>query len=133
MSIMGTSPGASVSPMARRERVPYAWNALSFVGEHDHVHDAVRLGENLDDPLVVKDIVQGERASLAVRQPLLRWFAAADAEFPCGVGNVVEALASVDPHATSNESRFVHNVVSRSVEWIGRRADSGVFHEVKTT
>ena len=60
----------------------------------DLVHDADRLVQGDDDPLVVGDVLCGERATLTVLQPLLADLVAADVEVPDLLGHAAEADAS---------------------------------------
>jgi hypothetical protein len=48
----------------------------------DGLHDAVRLGKDFQDALVVADVVDGQGAATAVFQPFLRGLVAADVEVP---------------------------------------------------
>lgn len=59
-------------------------------------HQALGLGEGIDDMVVMENIVEGERTSFAVFEPLLGGLIAADVGVPCFFRHIAEILRVVE-------------------------------------
>ena len=74
------------------------------------MHQVLGFDKDGDDFAVMRDIVEGKGAVLAVLEPFLRGLVATDEEVPGSLRHLTEILPGVDPDASSSRAvvRMTH-------------------------
>ena len=99
----------------------------------DLLHQANGLGEGDDDLLVVDDVVLGERAALAVLEPLLADLVATDVEVPHVLAHApqAEGLGLVEPDGVLGPGDFLDLGVPAPCEFRDRLGELRRFQQVQ--